>query len=144
MKRKEFALILFALVIVGIAGLVLFNRHRESWNVREAKAGDKLLGNFPYNAVASIHVKGATAEFNVARKDGIWRVPDRADYPANYQIIKDLLIRIRDIKILQADTLGPSQLPRVELADPGKGQGSGTLVEFKDEKGQLINSLIVG
>ena len=42
MNRKQFALILFALIIVGAAGLILINRNRQSWNVREARVGDKV------------------------------------------------------------------------------------------------------
>jgi hypothetical protein len=144
MNRKQFVLILFALVLVGTAGLILLNRNRQSWNVREAKVGDKVLSDFRFNDVAAIHVKGSAGDFEVLKKGEAWRVSARNDYPANYGQIKDLLIKMRDLKVVQSDTIGPSQWGRVGLADPGKTDNSGTLLEFKDEGGKIINALIVG
>ena len=118
MNRKQFILVLLALAIIGGAGLVLLNRNKQSWSVREAKVGDKVLPNFRFNDVALIHVKSGVSDFNVERKDGFWRVRERGDYAANYPQIKDLLIRIRDLKVVQADTLGPSQFGRVDLESP--------------------------
>jgi hypothetical protein len=144
MNRKHFILILSALAMIGAAGLILINRNRQSWNVREAKVGDKVLPNFGFNDVAAIHIKSANAEFNVVKKTDVWRVPERHDYLANYAQIKDLLLKMRDLKVVQSDTIGPSQWGRVGLTGPGDATNAGTLLEFKDEAGKIINALIVG
>jgi hypothetical protein len=144
MNRKQFCFVLLALAIVGGAGFVLLKRNRQSWTTHETRSGDKVLPAFPYNSVASIHVKGAASEFHVARQDGIWRIPERDGYSANYPVIKDLLLRIRDLKVVQSDTLGASQLPRVELAAPTEKIGAGTLIEFADSTQKPIASLVVG
>src|SRR5215831_15871714 len=143
MNRKQFVILLFALALIGTAGLTVINRHKESWNVREAKVGDKLLPNFRPNDVSSIHIKAAV-DLNIENKDGIWHVRERGNYPANYEHIKSLVVRIKDIKIVQSEDIGPSQRPRVELGEPGTGQGSGTLIEFKDAQGNVLDSLLVG
>src|SRR5262249_14526831 len=39
---------------------------------------------------------------------------------------------------------GPSQRARVELGEPGTGTDSGTLIEFKDAQGKVLDSLLVG
>src|ERR1051326_1582461 len=109
MNRKQFTFILFALLIVGAAGLILINRNRQSWNVREARVGDKVIPNFRFNDVAAVHIKSPGADFNVLKKADTWRVPERNDYLANYAQIKDLLIKMRDLKVVQSDTIGPSQ-----------------------------------
>jgi hypothetical protein len=161
MNRKQFALVLFALAIVGSAGLLLINGNRQSWTVHEAKIGEKLLPHFAYNDVETIHVKSCTSDFQVRRKDGVWRIPESADYPANYSQIKDLLLRIRELKILQSDRVGPSQLGRVGLELPTVPVGPdetaggkqslapsssrcGTLVEFKNAEGKVMDGLLVG
>ena len=144
MNRKQFILVLAALAIVGTAGLMLIKHHSQSWAIREAKVGDKVLPNFKFNDVAAIHVKSPAADFNVARKGDQWRVAERNDYPANYAQIKDLLMKIRDLKVVQSATVGPSQWARVQLDAPNKGNGGGTLIEFNDENGKLIDALIVG
>src|SRR5262249_54092478 len=128
---------------IGAAGLIVLNRHKQSWTVREAKVGEKLLPNFRLNDVAAIHIK-ARVDLNIENKDGVWRVRERGDYPANYDHIKNLLVSIKDIKVVQSDEIGPSQRARVELAEPGTGTGSGTLIEFKDAQGKVLDSLLVG
>src|SRR5262245_14814311 len=143
MNRKQFIILLLALAVISTAGLLVLNRHKQSWSVREAKVGEKLLPNFRPNEVAAIHIKSAL-DLNIENKDGVWRVRERGNYPANYEHIKNLLIRIKDIKVVQSDDIGPSQRPRIELAEPGTGTGSGTLIEFRDAQGNVLDSLLVG
>ena len=143
MNRKQFIILLLALAIISTAGLLVLNRHKQSWTVREAKVGEKLLPNFRPNDIAAIHIKAA-ADLNIEYKDGAWHVRERGNYPANFDHIKNLLVRIKDIKIVQSDDIGPSQRPRVELGEPGTGPGSGTLLEFKDAQGNVLDSLLVG
>lgn len=143
MNRKQFAFILLALIVIGAAGLVLFQRNKKSWSINEAKMGDKLFPHFNFNDVATIHIKGAT-DLTVARKNDVWQVRERDGYPANYQQIKSLLLKIPELKIVQSEMVGPSQRGRIELDEPGKGNGSGTLVEFSDTQGKLLGSLLVG
>jgi len=143
MNRKQFIFILVALAVTGSAGLIVVNRHKQSWDVREAKVGQQLLPNFRPNDVATIHIKGVS-DLNIENKDGLWRVRERGAYPANYEQIKALLVRIKDIKIVQSEEIGPSQRGRVELDESGRGTGSGTLVEFKDAQGKVLDSLLVG
>src|SRR5882757_876515 len=106
MNRKQLLLLLVVLAIVGSAGLVLLHRTRASWNVLEARMGDKVLPNFRFNDVAAIHIKGSS-ELNVVRKNGTWRVWERGDYPADFHLVSDILIKIRDLKVVQAETVGP-------------------------------------
>jgi hypothetical protein len=143
MNKKQFSILLVALAVIGAAGLLVVKRHKESWNVRESKVGEKLLPNFRPNDVVAIHIK-AGVDLNIENKDGAWRVRERRNYPANYEHIKNLLVRMKDIKVVQSDEIGPSQRPRVELGEPGSGSGSGTLVEFKNAQGNVLDSLLVG
>jgi hypothetical protein len=143
MNRKQFALILLALAILGGAGLVLVNRHNQLWAGRESGMGDKVLPNFRFNDVAAIHIQSADG-FNLVRVDGVWRVRERSDYPANYEQIKQVLLKARDLKVIRAEKIGPSQLGRVGLNEPGQGAESGTLVQFKDARGEVLDSLLIG
>jgi hypothetical protein len=142
MNRKQFVLVLLALVIVGAACLVSLNRNKKAWAVRESRMGDKMLPNFRLNDVAAIHIRGAS-ELNIVHKDGLWRVHERADYPANYQLVRDFLMKVADAKVVQSEMIGPSQHAKVELDEPGRGAG-GTLLEFMDAQGKVMNTLLVG
>jgi hypothetical protein len=143
MNRKQLIFLLVILAVLGGAGLVLINRNKESWALPEAKMGDKVLPHFQPNAVAAIHIKGGS-DLNLAHKNDLWRVQERGDYPANFHQISDVLLKLKDLKVVESDTVEPSQLARVNLDEPGHGSGSGTLVEFKDAQGKLLDSLLLG
>jgi hypothetical protein len=143
MNRKQLILIFLALVILGGAGLVLINHKDNSWSKPQGKMGRKLFPDFPLNDVATIHLKAAS-DLHLASKDGSWRVQERADYPANFSQIHDLLIKMLDLKISQSEPIGPSQLARMELEPPGKATNSGTLVEFLDKQGKTLQAFLLG
>lgn len=144
MNQKQFFMILLALAVVGGAGLVLIHRNQQSWGIREAKAGDKLLPDFQINDVATIHIKGNGADFNVIRTNESWRVQERDNYAANFPMIKDFLLIVRNLKVVQSDLVGPSQLTRLNLASPGTETNAATLVEFKDEHDKVLAALLAG
>ncbi|MDP2325364.1 MAG: DUF4340 domain-containing protein, partial [Gammaproteobacteria bacterium] len=111
-----------------------------------AKIGAKLLPAFNTTEVAHIRLQDAKAEVTLVRKDTSWRVRERSDYPANVQAIGDFLTKLSELKVVQSESVGESLLPRLDLAAPGKdkGEGTGTLVEFKDAAGKTVSSLLLG
>ena len=143
MNRKQLILLLAALVVLGGAGLVLHNRNEQSWASGGGKLGRKLLPGFQLNDVAAVHIKGES-DLELVKKDDRWRVRERNDYPANFGEISDLLIKMGDLKISQAEPIGPSQLGRMRLAEPGSGPEAATLVEFKNAQGKALQSLLLG
>lgn len=143
MNRKQLILILVFLVLIGGAGLILINRNRESWAQPEAKMGDKVLPGFDPNQVGAIHIRDAGSEVHLARKGDLWRVAEREDYPANFHQISDVLIKLKELKVVEADAVEPSDLARVDLIEPGKG-GRGILAEFLDAQGKVIAALLIG
>ena len=143
MNRKQLILLLAALVVIGAAGLVLLQRNQKSWTESEAQIGGKLLKNYQLNDVAAVHIKGG-ADLTLEHKDDGWRVRERGGYPANATQIRELLIKMGDLKVVQSDPIGPSQLARMRLAEPGKGANAAVLLEFKDAQGKPLQSLLLG
>jgi X-X-X-Leu-X-X-Gly heptad repeat protein len=108
----------------------------------------------------------------LTRKEKTWVVQERGGYPASFQEISDLMIKLVELKVTQSEQVGASLWPRVELADPGKGagagtgkdgagtvkdgagtvkdgastvkEGAGTLIEFKDVAGKTLARLVLG
>jgi hypothetical protein len=46
--------------------------------------------------------------------------------------------------VVEAETVGPAQLARVNLDEPGSGASAGTLVELKDSQGKVMEALLLG
>ena len=145
MNRKQLGILLvLAAVIVG-AGVVLHRNRNASWEQQgDATAGTNLLGDFPINDITRIAIRHGTNEVNLVKKDDLWRVSERGDYPANFSQIGDFLIKARDLKIVQSEKVGASQLARLDLATTGQGTNIATVIEFKGANDKPIKTLFLG
>ncbi|HAV61578.1 MAG TPA: hypothetical protein DCY13_04340 [Verrucomicrobiales bacterium] len=144
MNSKQFKLLIAAFFIICGLGVYLVTRDRSSWQQSGSEMGGKVFSDFPLNDVAAIAIQGPTNSVNLAKKDDIWTVADRGDYPANFDNIGDLLRKVWELKVLRPIKVGPSQLGSLELLEPGKGKDAGTLVTFKGKDGKELNSLLLG
>ena len=143
MNRKQLIILLVLVVVVGGTGLMIRHHRQSDWGSADKNIGQNLLSGLPINDVAHLVIKENTNELNLARKDGLWRVRERGDYPANFQQISEFLIKAKDLKVAQSEMIGKSQLPKVGLA-PGQGTNLPTIVEFKDQSDKVLRSLLLG
>ncbi len=143
MNRKQLTVLLVLVLVLGGAGLLIRNKENRSLKSGDPVIGKKLLGEFPVNDVAHIAIKQGTNELNLVKKDDLWRVRERNDYPANYTEISDFLLKARDLKIVQSERVGPTQLPRLSLVT-GQGTNTALTVEFKDQNDKNIRLLVLG
>ena len=145
MNRKQFIILLVLVVVLGVAGLVLYQRNQSSWQGGGRQgATQKLLGDLPVNDVASIVIKGGTNQLDLIKKDNLWRVKERNDYPASFSEISGFLLKAADLKATQTEEVGASQLGRYKLLPPGPGTNTAVLVELRDQGGKVIKSLLLG
>ena len=149
MNRKQFLILVIVLIVLGGAGLGLFWQDITDYRASGARIGAKLLPDFRIADVAQVRLQDAQDEVTLVNKGDRWVVQERGDYPANFQDISGLLVKLIELKVTQAETVGAALLPRVELVAPeekkpaGK-EGIGTLVEFKNKDGKVLASLILG
>lgn len=144
MNRKQLFILLVLVIVLGGAGLLLFKKDAASWQPVHGAAGQKLLPDFPVNDITSVFIKQGTNELNLVKKDDLWRVRERADYPANYSQISEFLLKARDLKIVQSEQVGASQLGRLELLPPAPATNTATLVEFRDKGDKVVKALLLG
>ncbi len=144
MNRKQLLTLLVLVVVLGGAGLLLRQHNQAAWQNAGKNLGKKLLGEaFPVNNVATIAIKHGTNGLTLVKKDNLWRVRERNDYPASFSEIGDFLLKVKDLKAVQIEPVQPAQLQRLDLA-PGTGSNSAMVVEFKDQSGKPMRSLLLG
>ena len=145
MNRKQLLILVVLVVVLGVVGLVLHQRNQTSWQGGSRQgAAAKLLGDLPVNDVATIVIKGGTNELDLVKQDNLWRVKQRNDYPANFSEISGFLLKAADLKAVQSEEIGPSQLGRYKLLAPGPATNTAVLVELRDQGGKVIRSLLLG
>ena len=144
MNSKQLNLLIGLVIVVGGLGLILYNKQASSWKATDSVAGGKLLPDLPINDITQITFTQGTTNLNLVKKDDLWRVQERWDYPANFSDIGKLIRDLWEIETVQSVTVGPSQLGRLELLAPDKGSNSGTRVDFKGKEGKSVSTLLLG
>lgn len=144
MNRKQFLILLLAVAVLGGAGLAVFWKGLSGYQESGAKIGAKVLPNLKAADAAVIHIKDAKNDLTLESKKGSWSVKERGGYPADVGEVSELLAKLVEAKVVQAESVGPSLYSRIDLNEPGKGEGAGTLVELKDKAGAQIAKLIFG
>src|SRR5437879_2184934 len=134
-NRKQLTVLLVLVLVLGGAGLLIRNKENAALKSGDPVIGKKLLGEFPVNDVAHIAIKQDTNELNLVKKDDLWRVRERSEYPANYTEISDFLLKARDLKIVQHERVGPTQLPRLSLV-AGRGTDPALTVDLIRQPGK--------
>jgi hypothetical protein len=143
MNLKQLGILLVLVVVLGGAGLIIYKNQNKSGVSDNAAIGGKLLKDFPVNDVAHVTIKHGTNEVNLVKKEDLWRVAERNDYPANFQQFSEFLVKVRDLKAVQTEQVGPSQLSRLQLAS-GQGTNTPTVVDFKGASDKAIDTLLLG
>jgi hypothetical protein len=144
MNRKQFIILLALVGVVGAAGLLVRQHGSDSWHSAGGNIGGKLLPGLAVNDIAQIRIQSGTNELNLTRRDNLWRVRERADYAADFSQIRDLIMKLADLKISQTEEIGPSQLGRFGLLPPGPATNSGTQFDLKDPAGKTLAALLLG
>jgi hypothetical protein len=142
MKGKQLAILLLLAALATGAWVYLGKQNRSTWS--ETGGGGGKIVDFPINDVARLKIKTSAGELNLVKKNDTWTVQERADYPANFVLVSDLLRNLWELKTVQEVKVGASQLPRLELDEPGKGEKAGTLVELTSADGKTLAALLLG
>lgn len=144
MNSRQILILTVLVVAVGIGGLVLHKKQNASWGGGSA-GGEKLLAKLPVGeALAQIAIMHGTNSVTLEKKNDAWTVKERGGYPANFADISSAILKLRDLKPVQTEQIGASQLGRLELLTPGAGSNTATRIEFRDGSGNLLETLLLG
>ena len=147
MNRQQFLIVLAVLVVLVAGGAGVAWWKRSSYEVADSRVGQRLLEGFKIDDVAGIEVADAQAGVTLVRGDRGWSVTERGGFPADVEPIRDLLVKLQELKVAQAEGLTDAVKPRLQLAAPGAGakpEETGTLVELKGRDGGAIAKLVLG
>ena len=144
MKARQLAIVLFALLVLGGIALVLRSRNATSWRETATVTKGKVL-NFSLNDASHLAIKSGADELNLVKKGEIWTVAERFDYPADFTQVANLVRNLWELRPTQDVKVGPSQLGRLELVEPGKGSNSNSmLIDVKGKDDKRLAALLLG
>ncbi|MBM3346812.1 MAG: DUF4340 domain-containing protein [Betaproteobacteria bacterium] len=118
MSRKQFLILLVALVVLAVAGAGVFFKDRSAWKRDDARLGEKLLPALKAAEVSEIVLRGERSEVHVVKSAAGWIVRERADFPADANAVSGLLLKLIDLKVVQTEPSGDAQRARLLLLEP--------------------------
>ena len=143
MRGRQLAVVLVLLAVLGGVALFLHSRRASSWRDTATSSEGKML-KFPLNDVSHLTIKNSTAELNLVKKDDLWKVKERFDYPADFDKVAALLRKLWETHPAQDVRIGPSQLVRLQLTEPGQDPNSGILIDLKGSDDRRYAALLLG
>jgi len=144
MNRKQLINFQVLVVVIGGAAWLHSRKQMASWSNPNSAVGQKLLGDFQVNDVAQIRMQHGAEVVDLMQTNGLWCVSERGGYPADFSQISRLLLKLRDLKIVQTEAVSPSQWARLNLAVSGTGTNSATLLAFYNAGGKPLRTLWLG
>ena len=125
-----------------LGGAAYFLNKKDGAPAKESIAtGGKVIA-LPVEKIEGVVIQSASGKTSLTKKDDVWKVDERADFPANYERVHDMLTKLWDLKTVQVQEIGQSQFARLELGEPLVG--AGTKIEFKDKDGKSLGTLLLG
>ena len=145
MKR----VVILLAVLAGLVGLSLTMKSRRTKTLSAAAMREFLLPDLAkaevVNAIKKVHVKTKDAEANIEVAGDSWVVAERSGFRADGNRVARALDELRDMKIQGVQRLGKSAWGDVDVVAPGTDEdGTGTLVELINGKGDVTHSFVIG
>src|SRR2546429_4455807 len=94
MKGKQIAILLVLLVIIGGVAFFLQKRNQSEWTESATRSEAKVL-DFPINDVTRVVIHAPNGQVQLAKKNDVWVVEEKANYPANFERVSGLIRSIR-------------------------------------------------
>src|SRR5688500_9695445 len=138
MKPRSFYILLGAAVIVtGAAGLTAWQRAAATLGTVATETVLPGLIN-RVNDVATIEVVKGKDKVQVQRTADGWVMPDRGGYPVKFEVVKQNIVTMGELKTVEAKTAKPDLHSRIEVEDPAGADTKSAQITLKDADGKQI------
>ncbi len=96
------------------------------------------------NDVTEMRISTQSGTITVHREDDSWRVKEKHEYPADLGKIRETLIGLAELKILEPKTRKPEHYEKLGVQDVETERSLSTGVTLKDAAGNTLAEVIIG
>lgn len=139
-KKLNSLTVLFLITILMIVLMLLTLQGPSDSNDDDGLLFPTLFGQL--NSVDTLKFKSNQDEFTVYKQGEDWFIKERLDYPADFDLVKRILVDLSDTKILERKTDKPQQYPLLGLDSMEEGGDALSLTLLNGDK--AIAGLILG
>jgi len=138
MNARIAAALLVLLAALGGGALLVHQQDETQKSPGAGTLGQPLLKGLQAAQVASIAIREPKGALTIARKGERWTIAERGDFPADYDKVRDFVLKAIALKIGQSESIGDKDRARLLL------DASGTAVEFLGADGKPLARLTAG
>lgn len=138
MNAKIAAVLVLLLVVLGGGALLVQRQGASQKPPSSGTLGQPLLKNLKAADVASIVIREPKASLTLARKGEQWTIAERAGFAADFDKVRDFVLKALELKVGQTEPIGEKDRARLLL------DASGTAIEFLGADGKPLARLIAG
>lgn len=96
------------------------------------------------DGVARLTVSSRFGAFTFVRKDGVWRSPDKFDYPVDSNDVRELVVKLTDMRYIERKTSNPKRFERLEVNDIEDELSESVHVRMATADDRTLAEVIVG
>lgn len=140
--NKKF--LVFAIITLGVivaAGYLAVQRAPQT-TVETALLYPHLLDRI--NDIDRIEIKTADGQTRILKKADHWVIGNRDDFPALFSQIRQLVVNLARLKVLEQKTSNPELYPRLQVEGTQDKPGKSTLLRLQTGDGATLVDLVVG
>ncbi len=136
--------ILFPLVtlLLVITAVVSSYQRAPQTEVEKAPLYADMLDNI--NNITTIRIQDDKYRTEIKRNGDQWLMMNRDGYPAIFNKVKDAVLSIARLQVLEGKTRNPELYTRLDVEGTEQQPGKSTLVSFTDQQGETLAALVVG
>ena len=138
MSARAALILIVLLAALGGGALLYQQQERARRPANAASLGQPLLKGLKASDIASIRIVEPGATLTLKRTEASWVIAERADFPADVAKVRELALKLLELKVGQSEPIGEADRARLAL------DASGTRVELADAAGKALASLSVG
>jgi hypothetical protein len=146
MQPRNFV-ILAGVTAVSVA-LAVFAIVRRDLPVTTSVASEPLFPGLleRVNEVRAVRLEGEGRKLTVEAADGAggWRLVEKGGYPVEAEEVRDLVLGLANLQLVEAKTAQPERLKRLELEEPGGAEAKSRRIELLGADGKPLAAAVVG
>jgi hypothetical protein len=141
MKSRNFIMLAVAAVVLAAA-----------WKITHNKAPTHELARQPLypglidriNDAATLQVRTRDKKVTIERDGDRWVVREYDNYPAEFATVKQALVQLASLEMVETKTAKPDNYPKLNVEDITSPQANSKAVDVKSADGSSLVSLLVG
>jgi hypothetical protein len=93
---------------------------------------------------ARIEVRKPDATLTLVRQGEAWLLPEKGNYPIRPEKLREMLVGLTELRLVEARTADPAQLDRLGVDDPARPGSTALLLRVLDGAGAPLAELVIG